>query len=101
MKTVFGYYTPSTELREIEIGSQSLLDAFIIKIRNYKAIHDGRSYLTNGVEVIIAYKKLIESKVIEVFGVMNSDIVLRGIMPLVKCMMQCQRSYESRSRQEL
>lgn len=96
-----GHYTSSEGLREILMSCHSVLDNFIVKIRDHKAIHDGRSYLKNGAQTIVAYKKLIEAKVTEVFGATGSDIVLRGIMPLVECMMQYQRSYESRSRMNL
>ena len=64
----FVSYVTSSELGSILIETRKCLEKFGSEIREHKVITDARSYIENGHEEIIAYKKLIEDKVTKAYG---------------------------------
>jgi transposase-like protein len=93
-------YISANELKEVIYQCTDLLEHFSKNLAQHKAIHDAITYLENGGKAIIAYKKLMEAQVVEVFGLEEAETILSRIMPIIEAMAQYQRSYESRARQE-
>ena len=95
-----GYYCSSKDLGILVDDCFSELDRFYKEISTHYLIRSARTYIKNGRKSIIAYKNLIEEKLKNAYGNTISDIFLRGIMPIVECMMQYQRTYENTKRKE-
>ena len=95
-----GQYIYAEELGKIVDNCVAKLQNFIDDIGDHRTIKEAKSYLENGKEDILAYKKLIEKKVQDQFGDVYSKGYLDFFMQLVEAMDQYQRSYESTTRTE-
>lgn len=76
------------------------IELFQEKIGTHIAIQAVKTYLKNGSNEIVEYKRLIEKSVTEHFGRKNKDKILSFFCPLIEYINQYLRSYESKSRRD-
>jgi hypothetical protein len=78
-------------LRLLEKAGQTISDHRVIK--------EAMTYLKSGLASISAYKEMIETEVEKVFGPVNSLMVLQFICPIIECLDQYRRAYDSKEKQ--
>lgn len=91
-----GEYVDSHALEKIVNHLILCLEQFVEKHSQHRKIKDAMTYLKNGIEEIIAYKKVIEKLIVENFGVQNKQLVLSYICPLIEFINQYQRAHDSK-----
>lgn len=94
-----GKYISSENLATIvqEIGE--VLTKFADTVNDHRAIREAKTYVVNGMDGIVAYKRLIENSVRHFFGDTFKDLILNYFAPLMEYLDQYARAHDSVVRQ--
>jgi len=93
-------YVESGDLLKIIVSIQESLYLFKEKFCRHKAIKDAWSYLKNGAQEIVAYKKTIEVLVERAFGPRYEEMVRESFCPFIEYIHRYMRAHDSVAERE-
>ena len=92
-------YVTAEALRAIVSECIDVLGQAQQKISDHRSIKAAITYLKSGSKSISAYKDMLEKSVAEIFGPLNSSMVLQFICPIIESLDQYHRSHDSKEKQ--